>query len=96
MPFPGPVIWKAIKIHQTGRSLLREIHQLFGRIDHAVSLSRGNSVCFRLSLGVVIAENNVNLGDTLCSEVEGFNLLCSHADENFHQASIGLLLRERC
>jgi len=26
-------------------------------------------------IGVVLAKNNVNLGDALCSEVEGFNLL---------------------
>jgi hypothetical protein len=32
-----------------------------------------------LSLGVVLTENDVNLGDALCSEVERFNLLWRHA-----------------
>ena len=49
-----------------------------------------------LSLGVVVAENNVNLGDAFCSEIEGFNLRFVHADECFHPAGIGLLLRECC
>jgi hypothetical protein len=47
-------------------------------------------------LGVVLTENNVNLGNAFCSEVEVFNLLLGHANENFGQTGIGLLLREDC
>jgi hypothetical protein len=50
----------------------------------------------KLSPGVMFAKKNVNAGDALCSEVEGFNLCFGHANENFEQAGIGLLLRERC
>jgi len=50
----------------------------------------------KLSPGVMFAKKNVNPGDALCSEVEGFNLCFAHANENFEQAGIGLLLRERC
>jgi hypothetical protein len=49
-----------------------------------------------LSLGVVLTENDVNLGDALCSEVERFNLLRRHAKKNFSEPGIGLLLREDC
>jgi hypothetical protein len=55
--------------------------------------------CFEilgLSLGVVFAKNNVNLRDSWCSEVESFNLLFGHANENLHQSSIGLLFHEAC
>lgn len=48
------------------------------------------------SLGVVVAKNSVNLGDAFCSEVEGFNLLLGHANENFGRAGIGLLRDEGC
>jgi hypothetical protein len=44
----------------------------------------------------VLAKNDVDLGDALCPEVEGFTLLFGHAKENFVQASIGLLLRQGC
>jgi hypothetical protein len=40
----------------------------------------------RFTLGVVLTENDVNLGDALSSEFEGFNLLLIHASENFEQA----------
>jgi len=43
----------------------------------------------------VLAKNTENLGDAFGSKVEGFNLLCGHANENFGQTGIGLLLRER-
>jgi hypothetical protein len=49
-----------------------------------------------LSLGVVLTENGVNPGDALCSEVERFNLLPGHANENFEQAGIGLLSHQAC
>jgi hypothetical protein len=55
-----------------------------------------NSEFLGLSLGVVLAKNNVNPGDAFCPEVESFNLLFGHANENLHQASIGLLLHEGC
>jgi hypothetical protein len=47
-----------------------------------------------LPLGIVVAENNVNVRDALGSEVEGFNLLRSHVNVNFSQAGIGLLLNK--
>jgi hypothetical protein len=52
------------------------------------------SSCY--SLGVVLAEIGVNLGNAFFSKVEGFNLLLVHANENFSQTGIGLLLRESC
>jgi hypothetical protein len=50
----------------------------------------------RLSLGVVRPKNDENLGDAFFSEVEVFNLLLGHANENFGQTGIGLLLHEGC
>jgi hypothetical protein len=49
-----------------------------------------------LSLGVVLTENDVNPGDALRSEFERFNLFSGHANENFEQAGVGLLLNEDC
>jgi hypothetical protein len=48
------------------------------------------------TLAVVLTENDVNLGDALNSEFEGFNLSLIHANENFEQAGFGLLLLEDC
>jgi len=36
----------------------------------------------KLSLGVMLAKKNVNMGDALCSEVKGFNLLFAHWNEH--------------
>jgi len=47
-----------------------------------------------LSLGVVLAEHDMDFRDALCSEIEGFNFLWGHANENFGLASIGLLFGE--
>jgi hypothetical protein len=47
-----------------------------------------------LSLGVVLAKENVNLGDALGSEIEGCDLFCGHAKENFILTGVRLLLQE--
>jgi len=47
-----------------------------------------------LSLGVVLAENDVNPGDAVGPEIEGFHLMRGHANEDFGQTRIVLLLHE--
>jgi hypothetical protein len=49
-----------------------------------------------LSLGVVLAEKNVNLRDASFPEIERFNFSRSHANENFSQTGIRLLLCQGC
>jgi hypothetical protein len=43
-------------------------------------------------MNAVLAQNNANMGDALCSQVENFNFWRSHAKENGDFPSIILLL----
>ena len=48
----------------------------------------------KLSLGVVLAENDVNLRDSFRPEIESLNFLWGHANVNFGQTGIRLLFCE--
>ena len=47
-----------------------------------------------LPFGIVLAKNNVDLGYAFFLEVEGANFLRGHANVNFGQAGIILLLHK--
>jgi hypothetical protein len=49
-------------------------------------------VGIRLSLRGVLTKKDVNVGDSLRSDIEGFNLMIAHANENFEHTGVGLPL----